>query len=97
MDEEEIAQKLDLIEEQVQDGIYDDFEEKVTEIEEQVMELKRRAFEPAEIKIIDKLIKRVNDLKKEGYFYDEEAELDRMFPERHEPDFDQDSMLFKDE
>ena len=42
----------------------------------------------------DKLSKRIKQIKKENDFYDEDAELDRMFPDRHDPDFDEDSMSY---
>jgi len=39
-----------------------------------------------------KLVKRVERIQNEMDFYDEDAELDRMFPNRHDDDFDEDSM-----
>jgi DNA repair ATPase RecN len=41
------------------------------------------------------LLKRIKALKREFDFYDEEAELDRMFPDRHDDDFDEDSMSYE--
>lgn len=91
---EELSKKLDVIEEQVENGDFEDFEENVLEVEEQVKELEGQAFEATEIALVENLINRIKELKKEGNFYDEEAELDRMFPDRHEPDLDQDSTTF---
>lgn len=50
--------------------------------------------EEKEIKGLKKLLKKIKDFKKENEFYDAEAELDNMFPNRHDPDFDQDSMSY---
>lgn len=47
-----------------------------------------------EIKGCEKLLKKISNLKKENDFYDAEAELDNMFPNRHDDDFDQDSMSY---
>lgn len=41
---------------------------------------------------LDKLKKQINAFKREYDFYDAEAELDRMFPDRHDEDFDEDQM-----
>ena len=35
-----------------------------------------------------------NQIKKENDFYDKETELDYMFPDRHDSDFDEDSMSY---
>jgi len=85
---QELTKKLDLIEGQVENGDFEDFEENVLEVEEQVMELEEQAFEDTEIALVNSLINRIKELKKEGDFYDEKAELDRMFPNGQDPDFD---------
>jgi hypothetical protein len=36
----------------------------------------------------------IKNLKGESDFYDEDAELDSMFPDRHDEDFDEDSMSY---
>ena len=41
---------------------------------------------------LNKLIEKIGELKKEHEFYDAEAELDNMFPDRHDEGFDEDSM-----
>ena len=46
------------------------------------------------IKGLQGLLKKVQKLKKKFDFYDEEAELDRMFPNRDDDDFDEDSMSY---
>ncbi|MCF8428264.1 MAG: hypothetical protein K9H61_06100 [Bacteroidia bacterium] len=40
------------------------------------------------------LLIKILAMKKEFDIYDEESELDRMFPERHEEGFDEDSMSY---
>ena len=40
----------------------------------------------------DELKEQIKAFKKEYEFYDAEAELDRMFPDRHDEDFDEDQM-----
>lgn len=81
------------------------------EAEQDVFDLEREVaeemeFETARIKEVpDKLgvnlfelkslLKKINQMKIEFDFYDEEAELDRMFSDRHEADFDEDSMSYE--
>lgn len=43
---------------------------------------------------IKKLQKQIKSFKKEWDFYDPDAELDSMFPNRYDDDFDEDSMSF---
>lgn len=77
-----------------------DFEEEILGIEEQVNEdleisriyHSRGSFEENKLKHLLKLIKRI---KSDYNFYDEEYELDRMFPNRHDDDFDEDSMTYE--
>ena len=40
----------------------------------------------------EKLLGELKAVKQEFDFYDEEGELDMMFPDRHDDDFDEDSM-----
>ncbi|MCB9426629.1 MAG: hypothetical protein H6584_06330 [Flavobacteriales bacterium] len=40
------------------------------------------------------IIKEIQRIKREHDFFDSEAELDMMFPERHDDDFDEDSMSY---
>lgn len=53
-----------------------------------------RKEEQVELKGLKQLKIELNQFKKENDFYDEEAELDRMFPNRHDDDFDDDSMSY---
>ena len=43
---------------------------------------------------ISDLKKAVRKVKIERFIYDEEIELDLIFPDRHDPDFDEDSMSY---
>ena len=43
---------------------------------------------------LEKLKKRLIHIKQENDFYDAEGELDMMFPNRHDDDFDEDSMSY---
>lgn len=43
---------------------------------------------------LKKLRSELKDFKDEHGFYDEESELDNMFPDRHEEGFDEDSMSY---
>lgn len=40
------------------------------------------------------LLQEIGRMKREFDFYDEEGELDMMFPDRHDEDFDEDSMSY---
>ena len=53
--------------------------------------IKDYALRDTEFKIVLQIEKRLNCIKKDNGFYDEEAELDMMFPNRHDEDFDEDS------
>jgi chromosome segregation ATPase len=89
---------------------YDKLEEEVYDIEEELAMLlesadnayhnidlsnsKRLNMLDKEQRLLEKLSKKIRDIKKEYDFYDEEAELDMMFPNRHDDDFDEDSMSY---
>jgi len=64
----------------------------VYDLEEEVKEAIYEAYNEKEKVGLEKLNKQIQAFKKEHDFYDPEAELDRMFPDRHDDDFDEDSM-----
>ena len=70
----------------------EDDEQIVYDFEEQIQEAYHEALRDKEIKEVKKLDKEVKAFKREYDFYDEDSELDRMFPDRHEEGFDEDSM-----
>ena len=78
------------IKEAIENG--DDDEQQVYDFEETIQEAYGYGFEENEVYQLEKLQKKVKAYKRENGFYDEETELDRMFPDRHEEGFDQDSM-----
>jgi len=70
-----------------------EFEEKVLKLEEDI------AYEigggsPHEESQMQALLKKIKNLKEEHDFYDAEAELDNMFPNRHDDDFDEESTSY---
>lgn len=48
----------------------------------------------AENEQIQKLLHKIRAAKKEFDFYDTDAELDNMFPDRNDDDFDEDSLSY---
>jgi hypothetical protein len=60
----------------------------------------QNGYSDTSIKLYDTLYElqamedRIKDLKGKNDFYDEDAELDIMFPNRHDDDFDEDSMSY---
>jgi hypothetical protein len=104
---EELQQRLEEVIVQV-DNLEDDYEEKTIELENHVNEELQflydgynRDLPEKESNKLDKtvreyeeIVKKIKQLKKENDFYDAESELDRMFPNRHDDDFDEDSMTY---
>ncbi len=88
---ERLQALLTEIEDQMDDIESDELEERVLDLEEEINAGIEQCFEE-EVEAFKKLQKRVNAIKKEHDFYDEEAELDMMFPDRHDEDFDPDSI-----
>lgn len=89
----EIAGQLDEIEQKFVEEEYDNLEDRVYELEEKVVEY-IDITEGQESILFEKLLKRIATIKRENDFYDADAELDRMFPDRHDEDFDEDSMSY---
>lgn len=69
-----------------------ELEEKIIDLENSVQEYYEANFENNTY--IKSLLNAIKSFKKENDFYNSEAELDRMFPDRHDEDFDEDSMSF---
>ena len=103
---EELENRFNKVEELVENQ-EDGFEEKVLQLEEDVqfeIEMlqdhingldfdKTEALEEAFSKY-ENIAKRLKILKSENDFYDEDAEVDRMFPNRYDDDFDESSMSY---
>lgn len=81
-----------------------DVEDEVYELEDEVRLLldeysfqDEPMFENQETELIKlrELNSLVKEMKQEFDFYDEESELDMMFPNRHDDDFDEDDMSWR--
>jgi hypothetical protein len=76
---------------------HEELEEDISNIEEDIDLLEKSIFEDdleydqicANVKNLRKAVRKI---KIDFFIYDEEIELDLMFPDRHDPDFDEDSM-----
>ncbi|WP_313375263.1 hypothetical protein [Chishuiella sp.] len=95
-----LLEKYDMLYEELSNDNYE-VEQGVYDMEEEVHELLRiydyqedydYNGKTLELDALKKLLKKIKSLKREFDFYDEEAELDMMFPDRHDEDFDEDSM-----
>lgn len=70
------------------------------EVEQEVLDPESKVQEEYEMtfgkeqKELEALLKKIKSMKKEYDFYDEGTKLDNMFPNRHDDDFDEDSMNF---
>lgn len=64
----------------------------IFDLEEKMQEVDLDFYEDEVAEQLDKLNKKIKAFKQEHEFYDAEAELDRMFPDRHDEDFDEDQM-----
>lgn len=82
--------RFEQIKEAIENG--DDDEQIVYDFETKLQEAYGYGFEENEVYQLEKLQKQVKAYKRQNGFYDEETELDRMFPDRHEEGFDEDSM-----
>jgi hypothetical protein len=101
---QELQERLEKIEERIElqeDGFEEEakeFESDIeTEIEALLSHLQNSPIDKSQ-KLYDTLDQlqsmdeRIKKLKGESDFYDEDAELDSMFPDRHDEDFDEESM-----
>ena len=87
---EKFEQELEKLYAELETGNFD-AEEKVLELEEQ-LKLRVDYAHSTDEKRIKTLLQKIEEMKKEFDFYDQEGELDMMFPDRHDDDFDEDSM-----
>lgn len=72
---------------------YEKAEKEVYSIEDEILDYIHNT-EEIEFTQFAKLQERINNIKRENDFYDEEANLDMMFPNRYDDDFDEDSMSY---
>lgn len=88
-----LKNSLDALEEQLNEIDSSELESKFFALEEEINRNLEMCHE-SESTAFHKLLKRISVIKREYDFYDEEAELDGMFPVRHDDDFDEDSMSY---
>lgn len=85
------------IENEAEELNQDILEEKIYALEEQ-LSFDRNCFlsdfDSPEFNAFEKLQKRIKRFKKDYDFYDEKGELDMIFPDRYDDDFDEDSMNY---
>lgn len=97
----ELKNRLDELEILISDSTPDS-EEKIEEefyaIKAKIDEFQDYPFRDKEERLFQKMSKQLNQIKNDLDLYDEESELDMMFPNRHDDDFDEDSYsnMFED-
>ena len=84
-------EQLDRFREELENDNYD-VQQDVVDLEENLQREIEMSFEEEDAAPYRKVLKVLKALKREFDFYDEEGELDMMFPDRHDEDFDEDSM-----
>ncbi len=94
MNIKELKERFDKIEEEVDEIDVNELEEIVYKLEEDISEVIGSGM-PNEENSLRSLLKKIAFFKKENDFYDADAELDRMFPNRNDDDFDEDSMSYE--
>jgi hypothetical protein len=89
--------KLNLIdlEKQFDDLDINEFEERLLNIQDEVIAFKEMCL-PSEVNSFDTLLKRIKTIKKENNFHEEKSEKDRMFPNMNDSLFN-DDLLIDDE
>lgn len=90
---ESLKAKIDLIEEEIDNMDPTDLESDIYELEDELT-IKMQSCFVEDIHLFERLQRRINNIKKENDFYDADAELDMMFPDRYDEDFDEDSMSY---
>ena len=90
---QEYREQLERCREELENNNYD-AEEEVLNLESKIEQEIDSSFNDREAQPFKSLWKELRSMKKEFDFYDAEGELDRMFPDRHDEDFDEDSMSY---
>lgn len=65
-------------------------EERFYAIKTKIDEFQDYPFREKDEQLLRKMSKKINQIKNDLGLYDEETELDMMFPNRHDDDFDED-------
>lgn len=84
-------EQLDKLREELENGNYD-AEQAVNDLQEKIEIALEESFSNGDKSSYEELIKEIEAMKKEFDFYDREGELDMMFPNRYDDDFDDESM-----
>ena len=73
---------------------FESFEVAVYQLEEKTLDNRDEAIDEGLYREVDNLLNGISELKKENNFFDAEDELDRMFPNRNDEDFDDEDMSY---
>ena len=92
---ERLQSNLIDLEKQFDDLDINEFEERLLNIQDEVIAFKEMCL-PKEIASFDSLLKRIKTIKKENNFHEEQSEKDRMFPNLNDTLFN-DDLLIDDE
>jgi hypothetical protein len=97
-----LTERVESIENKYEDSDLEDLDTDENEsLESEVYEIESEInnyidiVEGIQLSQLEKLKKRLIQIKQENDFYDAEGELDMMFPNRHDDDFDEDSMSYE--
>jgi hypothetical protein len=89
---ERLQSNLIDLEKQFDDLDINEFEERLLNIQDEVIAFKEMCL-PKEITLFDSLLKRIKTIKKENKFHEEQTEKDRMFPNLNDTLFNDDFQL----
>lgn len=89
---ERLQSNLIDLEKQFDDLDINEFEERLLNIQDEVIAFKEMCL-PAEVTSFDSLLKSIKTIKKENNFYEEQSEKDRMFPNLNDNLFNDDLLL----
>ena len=96
-----LTTEIELIENKFEDLNFENLNtEEIESLESEVYELESEIdnyldiAQESQLSQLQKLKKRILLIKKENDFYDAEGELEMMFPNRYDNDFDEDSMSY---
>ncbi len=89
---ERLQSNLIDLEKQFDDFDINEFEERLLNIQDEVIVFKEMCL-PEEVNSFDSLLKLIKTIKKENNFYEEQSEKDRMFPNLNDNLFNDDLLL----
>lgn len=90
---EQLKERLEHYHNELESGNYD-VEQDIVDLESEIQDEITNCFDEKQENKYDKLLQKIKSIKREYDFYDAERELDMMFPNRHDDDFDEDSMSY---